>query len=85
MYRLAILIFLIGVFYYLIRSFFPPAVEENKVEGSDSEMIQDPNCELYIPKKESVQRDISGTPHFFCSDRCAEEFAQNNKNTSKTG
>ncbi len=44
------------------------------------EMVQDPNCETYIPMTEAVTATIAGREHFFCSEQCAEEY-RNRHNT----
>ena len=39
-----------------------------------NEMVQDPVCKIYIPKKEAVCLDNDGTGHYFCSRDCLEKF-----------
>ena len=42
--------------------------------GVIDEMVQDPFCKTYIPRRESVKRVIEGQEHLFCSDDCADKF-----------
>lgn len=76
--RHIILIILIILFYFLVKSFFAPQKKSpKKREGGleiDDEMVKDPNCETYIPKKESIEKKIKGETYFFCSRECLEEF-----------
>ncbi len=50
-----------------------------KVGGVIDEMVQDPLCKTYIPKRESVKRVIEGSGYFFCSKNCADKFEQERK------
>jgi YHS domain-containing protein len=39
-----------------------------------SEMVQDPVCKVYVPKKEALSLEHGGTRHYFCSRSCLEKF-----------
>lgn len=38
------------------------------------EMVQDPLCKTYIPRREALRRVVEGQEFHFCSDKCAEQF-----------
>lgn len=80
--RNIILIILIVLFYYLVKSFFsPPKVRQKKGEGVidiDDEMVKDPCCGVYIPKKEAIEKKIKGQKYYFCSKECMEKFKEGN-------
>lgn len=38
------------------------------------EMVQDPVCEVYIPKRNALAVIISGQEYFFCSRECMQKF-----------
>lgn len=42
------------------------------IEGD--EMVQDPNCKVYIPVSRSVVRRVGGEDLHFCSEDCAEKY-----------
>ena len=42
------------------------------------EMIQDPFCEKYVPRREAIKRTINGQDYFFCSESCADQFEAKN-------
>lgn len=42
--------------------------------GAVDEMVQDPVCEIYVPRRDSVKRVIRGKTFFFCSEKCASRF-----------
>jgi len=46
----------------------------NTKPGSVDEMVQDPNCLTYIPKRNAIKKNVGGETHFFCSQTCAEKF-----------
>ena len=41
---------------------------------ASTEMVQDPNCDTYIPKTEAVSATVDGQDYHFCSEKCAEEY-----------
>ncbi len=76
MARIALIGLFIAVFVWLVRLFFPSA--EKKEASGTREMVKDPNCETYVPKTEALEKTVGETKYFFCSEKCAEEYAQKN-------
>lgn len=72
---------LLFFFAYRIFRFFIPkkgstnreTVERDR-DGVDDVMVQDPACGVYLPRRDAVKRRIKGETHYFCSERCAEDF-----------
>ncbi len=62
--------------YRLLKTVFGPRQEIDKGMngGVIDEMVQDPFCETYIPRRDSVVRHIEGQEYFFCSTECASKF-----------
>ena len=75
MIRLTIFGILIIFIFLLVRSYFSSASGEEGKRMS-MEMVQDPNCETYIPKSEAVVRTLIGKTHYFCGEKCAREFEE---------
>jgi YHS domain-containing protein len=50
-------------------------VNQNRGEIID-ELVQDPNCKLYIPSRSSVKKVIAGRTYSFCSEECARKFEE---------
>lgn len=44
------------------------------------EMVQDPVCGMYIPRKQAIARKIGTETHFFCSEECLNKFLENRNN-----
>ena len=76
MVRLIILVILAYVLYRVVKKVFYPdrKIERGGAGGAIDEMVQDPFCKTYIPRRESVRRIIEGQEHRFCSDDCADKF-----------
>ena len=84
MIRFALFLFLVYVFYRLLKSLFGKQKEGpgRKDRGPSftaghrpvSEMVQDPVCKVYVPKKEALELKESGTNHYFCCRECMDKF-----------
>lgn len=38
------------------------------------EMVQDPFCGKYVPRRDALRRAIKGEDFYFCSESCADQF-----------
>lgn len=75
-----LILVLLVLFYFLLRS----AIRElrDRARGGDpnrqisdkNQMVQDPNCRVFVPKGTAVQQQIGGQIYFFCSRDCARAF-----------
>ncbi len=48
-----------------------------KVNGG--EMVKDPMCNTYIPKKNAIKDTIKGEIYYFCSKECRDQFIKKTK------
>ena len=37
-------------------------------------LVQDPHCGTYLPKERALAVTAGGTTHYFCSDRCRDDW-----------
>ena len=74
--RLLILAFLFYLLYRLLRGWIAPRqkFQKNNSSGAIDEMVQDPFCKTYVPKREAKRKVIKGKEYPFCSEECAERF-----------
>ena len=81
MIRFLILAILGYLLYRILKTFFRSNKEiDRSVDGGlIDEMVQDPYCKTYIPRRESVKRVIDGNEYRFCSDECASKFESKNE------
>lgn len=71
--RVIIILALVAGFIMLYRSLFG---SNSRLEDTSdaADMTQDPNCGVYVPKKQAVTKLVRGKEHYFCSQKCAEEY-----------
>ncbi|HJR76871.1 MAG TPA: hypothetical protein VJ805_07850 [Nitrospiraceae bacterium] len=80
MYRIILILVLLTLLYFLLRSAIRELRERamrgdpNRQLSDKHQMIQDPNCRVFVPKGAAVQHQIGGQIYFFCSRDCAMAF-----------
>jgi YHS domain-containing protein len=81
MIRLVFFGILAYLLYRIVKVIFFPSTKVNRgsAQGVVDEMVQDPFCKTYIPRRESVRRIIQGQEVFFCSDDCADKYESQRK------
>lgn len=76
MIRFLIFVVLAYASYRIVKAVFWP--KEKIIRGPDGgvidEMVQDPYCKTYVPKREAVRKIIGGETYSFCSEECARKF-----------
>ncbi len=89
MLRFLFIVILGYLIYRTLKGVFASRRLLNKDQGGGmiNEMVQDPFCKTYIPKRESIKRRIGGKEFFFCSNECADKFEEEEKSkpTSNDG
>jgi YHS domain-containing protein len=45
-------------------------------EVEPEELVQDPYCQTYIPKKSAVKKKIAGRSFYFCNQECMKKFLE---------
>lgn len=84
--RILILILMAYVAYRLVRKYLGPGQPSGQrtdpppEAGSIDEMVQDPFCKTYVPRRTAYRRIVAGREHFFCSEACADRFEREAKN-----
>ena len=82
MLRFLLFAILFYLLYRVIKGFWGTAkqIQKNKnTTGVIDEMVQDPFCKTYIPRREAIRKSIGGKEHFFCSKECADKFESESK------
>lgn len=81
MFRILIYFIIAYLLYRALKSLFTKS-KGIKKGGSGAiidEMVQDPYCETYIPRKDAIKKVVGGQEYFFCSDECASKFEPEDK------
>ena len=84
MYRLILVILLLMVLYFLLRQMFRGfkapirnGREKSTAQVQDEEqdqMIEDPVCHIFVPRRIAMIEMIGGREYCFCSKECAVRF-----------
>lgn len=57
-------------------SIFLPKQPPDSTGVPGNKMVQDPICQLYIPRDRAIEKTGKEGPVYFCSQKCAEEYAK---------
>jgi YHS domain-containing protein len=69
------------VAYRVLKAIISPKDRVSRSEngGVIDEMVQDPQCKMYIPRREAIEKIIDGKTYHFCSEDCATKFLEERK------
>ena len=81
MARLALLGIAVIFVILFTRLIFPSSTSK---EPSPTEMVQDPNNGVYIPKSEAIKKIVNGKEYYFSSEQSAKEYIRKNQNKKST-
>ena len=83
MYRLFLIIGLLVMFFVLLKSIY----RNSKLAGRSSgppldgdQMVQDPVCGVFVPRKTAIVQQVGGVTNCFCSQECAARFQAQRSN-----
>ncbi len=82
MIRFFLFIFLLIVCVYIILFLLKNLLSGVKSEKRDpqlEELVQDPFCQTYIPKRSALKKRIGGRDYYFCNSECLKKFIKNEK------
>jgi YHS domain-containing protein len=48
-------------------------------------LVEDPVCHVLIPKKQALRLRRDGVTHYFCSERCCDQFAEQTEQAEEQG
>ena len=79
--RIIIYVVLAYILYRIVKGVLIPGrkIDDGKSSGVIDEMIQDPSCKTYIPRRDAIRKIVSGQEYFFCSEKCASQFESEKK------
>ena len=90
MVRAVILIVLLYLLYRLIKTVISgPRLDRTRDVGKqgrkervEDEMVKDPQCGVYVPKREAVTAKVEGEKFYFCSEDCKEAFLETHRTSN---
>jgi YHS domain-containing protein len=78
MYRLLLITALLVVLYFLlrqaVRGFKNKNLGDRGTPLDQDQMVEDPECHTFVPRRSAVVETVSGQTYCFCSRQCAEAF-----------
>ena len=87
--RLILLAVLFYLLYRLIRGFMGSSARSRQEfgrwresENIDDEMVKDPQCNTYFPKRDMIPYEEEGKILYFHSEECKSEYIRNKKDAS---
>jgi YHS domain-containing protein len=48
-------------------------------KSEPEELVQDPYCQTYIPKKIALKKRVAGRNYYFCNKECLKRFLDGEK------
>ncbi len=73
---LALLYAAVVVLKALAGSLFLSKQRQNQTDTHGNKMVQDPVCQVYLPRDRAIEKAGKEGPVYFCSEKCAEEHAK---------
>ena len=77
MFRFVLFILLFIIFYYILSSLIKAIffLKRGMDKGSEpEELVQDPYCQTYIPKRSAIKKRVAGRNYYFCNRSCLKSF-----------
>ena len=74
MLRYVLILGLLILLYFLLRSAIKEFRAQRAGVPSRDQMVQDPMCRVYLPRGTAVEATIGGQQYYFCSRDCAGKF-----------
>jgi len=78
--RFLVILFLVFAIYTVLTTLMGFAKlrrsRPRRREELGGEMVQDPVCEIYIPKAAATEKMVNGRTVYFCGPSCAEAYAR---------
>jgi YHS domain-containing protein len=53
--------------------------EKSTRQPEPEELVQDPSCQIYIPKRIAARKRVAGRDYYFCSQACLRKFLDEKK------
>ncbi len=79
MIRIFYLFILGALLYWAVRGLFGQTGHPPKRGPEGEEMVQDPQCGVYIPKSRALLANRRGKQLFFCSEECKKKYLSSDR------
>jgi len=81
MIRIIFFTILFFIFYYVLLNLFKVILTPRRrtSQSEPEELVQDPYCKVYIPKRSAVRKKIDRSTFYFCNQECLENYVKGDK------
>ena len=81
---LRLILFVVStVILYAILHFLIKDMSSNRKRANRSvepeELVQDPCCHTYIPKRSAIKKNVAGKEYYFCTQDCLRNYVESRK------
>ena len=85
--RIIILAVLFFILYWIIKGIFSRptgkiAGKRRNHIGTEEVMVKDPECGIYVPKRDAIASSFEGQSLYFCSEDCLDRYRMRDKKQS---
>ena len=90
-FRFIFLCILIFFLFRLLKSLFSPRPSADSrilfqnEKGAVNEMVQDPQCGIYVAKKDAYVNRVGTDVLYFCGEECCHKYLTNNNSKIEKG
>lgn len=90
-FRFIFLCILIFFLFRLLKSLFSPRPSAKSrilfqnEKGAVNEMVQDPQCGIYVAKKDAYVNRVGTDVLYFCGEECCHKYLTNNNSKIEKG
>jgi YHS domain-containing protein len=71
-------VILYALLHFLIKGMTPSRKRTNG-SAEPEELVQDPCCQTYIPKRLAIRKTVAGKEVYFCNQDCLHKYVKNSK------
>ena len=62
------------ILYWAVKGLFPKGERKGEPGHAGEEMVQDPNCGVYLPKNTALSHTLGRKKLYFCSEECLKAY-----------
>ncbi len=73
-----LVLLLYAILYYLIKDMAAGRRKRGR-ESEPEELVQDPYCQTYVPKRTALRKRVKGREYYFCTKECLKKFLEEKK------
>ena len=84
MLRFILFILLLILLYHVLHFFIKNMLLIKRTmdrKSEPEELVQDPYCQTYIPKRSALKKRVAGKDYYFCNRECLKRYLKRKKDS----